>query len=47
MELLGHPFEQESGPRKWANHKLFEAVRPSFYDLANAFIHGSKDPCRK
>ena len=36
MDLLGHPFERESGPRKWANHKLFEAVRPSFYDLANS-----------
>jgi hypothetical protein len=31
-----------SGPRQRANGKLFEAVRPSCYDLANKAAKGSK-----
>ena len=31
MDLLGTHLDEESGPRQWANHELFEVVRPSFY----------------
>ena len=35
------------GPRRWANHELLEAGRPSFYDLANPSIRGSKGPYQR
>jgi len=35
-------FNGASGPREWANPELFEAVRPSFQDLASKPVDGSK-----
>jgi hypothetical protein len=31
-----------NGPRQWANPKLFEAIRPSFWDLVSKPVYGSK-----
>ena len=33
-----------SGLREWANRELFEALRPSFRDLATKAENGSKSP---
>jgi hypothetical protein len=38
-----HPGET-NGPLQWANHKLFEAVRPSFWDLVSKPADESKSP---
>jgi len=38
------PFGKFNGagdPHRWANHKLFEAVRPCFWDLASKPVDGS------
>jgi len=47
MDLLGIHSDEESGPRRWANHELFEAGRPGFHDVANKSVHGSKGPYQR